>query len=118
FLGMALVVSGTALIMAASFPFGGPTELGLVVLVSLLLFWFGAMAWTRARQKRFVPHREWMIRTLGLCFFVAVQRLVYSSFVLTTEWPDRELFLMSNWISIVLVLVAAECWINLTRRPS
>lgn len=117
FLMLVLVISATALIMGFSYPFSGPPESVFVVTVCMLLLWFSASAWREIRRRNFARHREWMIRTLGLCFFIAVQRLIYISMVVATDWPDREIFLLSNWMGVVIALVAAESWINLTRKP-
>lgn len=115
FLSLVLVVSATALIMGLSYPFTGPPEGVFVVAVCALLLWFAASAWHAIRQRRFAQHREWMIRTLGLCFFISVQRLIYIPTVVVTDWPDRDLFELAGWLSVIIVLVAAECWVNLTR---
>ena len=115
FLSLVVVVSVTALIMGLSYPFGGPTEGVFVMTVCVLLLWFASNAWREVRRRRFAQHREWMIRTLGLCFFISVQRLIYIPFVVATDWPDPEIFIFSNWQAVVVVLIAAEYWINLTR---
>jgi hypothetical protein len=118
FLSLVLVVSATALIMGLSYPFGGPTEGIFVMTVSVLLLWFGTNAWRAVRRRRFVEHREWMVRTLGLCFFITVQRLIYIVAAVASGWPDPEIFIMSNWMGVVIVLIAAESWVNLTRTAA
>lgn len=115
FLSLVLVVGATALIMGLSYPFGGPPESVFVLTVCAILLWFASSAWRAVRRRRFAQHREWMIRTLGLCFFISVQRLMYIPMVMATDWPDREIFVLSNWMGVIVVLIAAECWINLTR---
>lgn len=116
FLGLALVISVTGLFMGFAVPFSGWAESAFITEVAVLMLWFAAMAWTRARQRNFTRHREWMIRTFGLSFFIAIQRLYYVPLWLATGLPEREVFLVTGNLAVVTVLVAAECWINLTRN--
>lgn len=118
FLSLALLIGATGLFMGLAYPFSGVQEAVFVSMACALLLWFASMAWREVRQRRFALHREWMIRTLGLCFFVTVQRLYYMPMVVLTDWPDRESFAMAGWLSLLTVLIAAECWINLTRKVS
>lgn len=115
FLLMVATVVITALVLGLTVPFSGPTESIFVLTVCLILGWFSSSAWLAVRRRDFVAHREWMIRTLGICFFITVQRLIYMMTVVATDWPDRELFILSNWMGVVIVLIAAEAWISITR---
>lgn len=115
FLSMVAVVVATALVLGFSVPFSGPTESVFVLTVCVILGWFASRAWMAVIRRDFAAHREWMIRTLGLCFFITVQRLIYMVTIVSTDWPDTELFILSNWMGVVIVLIAAESWINVTR---
>lgn len=115
FLSLALVVAASALVIALGYPYVGSQEQVFVVTVAIMAIGLAGMAWQRVRQRRFVQHREWMIRTLALFFFIAVQRLYTLPFLLLTDWPEREIFMICNWLAVFSVLGVAEWWIHATR---
>lgn len=115
-LGCITIVS--ALVFVAIEPFSGPQEGVFVVSVALgLVFSLGRAFWL-ARQRRFAAHREWMIRGYALFLFIAVQRLIFVPFAQLTDWPETVIFELTAWLSVAIVLIAAETWINLSRNPA
>jgi len=74
------------------------------------------LAFTRARQKRFIEHREWIIRTFALGLGVGTQRLVLAYFQITQTAGFEEGFGPALWIGFTVNLIVAEIWINLSRK--
>jgi hypothetical protein len=116
FLALASVVSVTSLMMAIFYPFAGLPEVVFVVFVASLLLFLLGKGWTHARARRFALHREWMIRSVGLVFFIAVMRIYTTPLNLLTDLPEPEAFISAGWMSIITVLAVAEWWINKTRQ--
>ncbi|MEM7277205.1 MAG: DUF2306 domain-containing protein [Pseudomonadota bacterium] len=68
-----------------------------------------------ARNKRFVPHREWMIRSFALGLGVGMQRILIGVFVASAQIPISESFGPSLWLGFAINLLIAELWITKTR---
>lgn len=111
------VTAVTGLIFGLLQPFAGIPEQYFVVTVAMLLLWFTFTALSAVLQAQFARHREWMIRTLGLLFSIGVQRMYYVPFAHLTDARDPDVFMLTNWLAVVTVLVASETWISLTRAP-
>lgn len=80
------------------------------------IFLFSVMrgVW-HARNKRFVPHREWMIRAFALGLGVGMQRILIGVFIASAQIPISESFGPSLWLGFAINLLVAELWIAKTR---
>src|SRR5437899_10893638 len=74
-----------------------------------------------ALRREFAQHREWMIRGYAIGLAVATIRPIMASFfaaaVMSGHAPQpREFFGTAFWTGFTLQTIAAEIWINYTRR--
>ncbi|MFI7422093.1 DUF2306 domain-containing protein [Nonomuraea sp. NPDC049684] len=111
------------LVVSLATPFGPVTRASGVVLA---LLWLGCTlaGWRMARQRRFVDHRRWMIRSFALTMSIITNRLWGAVFVITlspqldtTFHGDQALLAatvgaLSAWLGWVLPLLFAEWWLE------
>jgi hypothetical protein len=83
---------------------------------TLALVWLltAALALARARQRRFVEHRAWMMRSYSLTFAAATVRLAALPILVLTR--DPVVAITCTFWSWILNLVVAEWFIR--RRPT
>ncbi|MEV4807991.1 DUF2306 domain-containing protein [Nonomuraea sp. NPDC049421] len=110
---------------------GVATPWGPVTMVSnvlLALLWLGCTlaGWRMARQRRFVDHRRWMVRSFALTMSIVTNRIYGVLFgillfpQLDTTFNGDETQLMqtiaalSAWLGWVLPLLVAEWWLERT----
>lgn len=117
YLLLAMITMVSGIVFALITPFAGGPEQLFVFLVSLSLLFMLSRAWILVRQRDFVRHREWMIRGYALFLFIVVQRLLTLPLI-PLGWPEHDRFLVTAFLAVIIVMVAAETWINLSRRPS
>ncbi|TMR12980.1 DUF2306 domain-containing protein [Nonomuraea turkmeniaca] len=112
-----------ALVVAVATPFGPVAGASSVVLA---LLWLGCTlaGWRMARQRRFVDHRRWMIRSFALTMSIITNRLWTVVFVITlapqldqTYNGDQAMVAgtiagLSAWLGWVLPLMLAEWWLE------
>lgn len=108
---------------------GIATPWGPVTMVSnvlLALLWLGCTltGWRMARQRRFVDHRRWMVRSFALTMSIITNRLYGVLFTIlllpqfeTTFRGDEALMgstvaALSAWLGWVLPLLVAEWWLE------
>lgn len=116
-----LATGGTALVIAAWFPFSGLAELAVVAPFAALFLLSLARGLWLARSRRFAEHREWMIRALAVGTSIATMRLIFVPALLLIGPSDetaRWLSLTSFGIAFVVHATAAEAWIRATREAS
>lgn len=121
-LGRTLIVLGAVSGMtgiAAAFvlpAYGGiGTTLATLVFGTAFLCCLGRAGWL-AHERRFAPHREYMIRAFALGLGVATIRLVIVLLEVVTGAPMREVFALAFWLGFGANALAAEWWIRRTRR--
>ncbi|MER6948932.1 DUF2306 domain-containing protein [Nonomuraea sp. NPDC000554] len=104
-------------------PFGHVARASHVVLA---LLWLGCTfaGWRMARQRRFVDHRRWMVRSFALTMSIVSNRIWSTVWVITlapevetTFHGDEALFAatvasLSAWLGWVLPLLFAEWWLE------
>lgn len=104
-------------------PFG-PVTMASDVLLALL--WLGCTltGWRMARQRRFVDHRRWMVRSFALTMSIITNRLYSVLFMIllspqleTTFHGDEKLMVatisgLGAWLGWVLPLLLAEWWLE------
>lgn len=123
-LGRVFVASGvvsalTALAFVAELPvYGGFSSSVGAGLGSVLFLIAIFQAYRAARQKRFVEHREWMIRSYAMGLGIATFRVLLPLLMLP---PLSATFVESwdtvIWLGFIVNLLVAETWINVTRPP-
>ncbi len=113
----------TALAIGAVSPFGPLNQVGTVLMGSLWLV-FTAVGFRMARQRRFVDHRRWMIRSFALTASIMSNRIwtavaaVTLSPRLDTTFGGSEVALLqavaglAGWLGWVVPLLVAEWWLE------
>lgn len=112
-----------ALVVGLATPYG-PATMASDVLLALL--WLGCTmtGWRMARQRRFVDHRRWMVRSFALTMSIITNRIYTFLFIVllspqleTTFHGDMNLLAstvasLSAWLGWVLPLLVAEWWLE------
>jgi hypothetical protein len=115
------------LTLGAVTPFGPMLRVSNVML-ALLWLTFTITGYRRARQRRYVEHRRWMIRSFALTASIITNRVwgVIAFLVLTpqlqTTFEGSEKMLtwtiagLAGWLGWVVSLLVAECWLEYDYR--
>jgi uncharacterized membrane protein YozB (DUF420 family) len=122
-LGGVLPAGVSAVAIGAVSPFGPLNQVG-TVLMGLLWLAFTVAGFRMARQRRFVDHRRWMIRSFALTASImsnriwAVVAVVVYSPQLDTTFGGSEVALgqavsgTAAWLGWVVPLLVAEWWLE------
>ncbi|WP_344873735.1 DUF2306 domain-containing protein [Nonomuraea antimicrobica] len=111
------------LVVGLATPYG-PVTMASDVLLALL--WLGCTltGWRMARQRRFVDHRRWMVRSFALTMSIITNRIYAVLFMIllepqleTTFHGDPALMsatvsALAAWLGWVLPLLVAEWWLE------
>ncbi|MEV8438412.1 DUF2306 domain-containing protein [Actinosynnema sp. NPDC051121] len=112
-----------ALAIGAVSPFGPLNQIGNVLMGSLWLT-FTAVGFRMARQRRFVDHRRWMVRSFALTASIMSNRIwaVVAALTLSpkldTTFGGSEVALLqaisgtAAWLGWVVPLLIAEWWLE------
>ena len=111
-------ISGVfALVVNFFFPsFGGISTQAATVFFGAIFLFSIAKAIFHIRRKEVNLHREWMIRTFALAMGVASIRVFIALFTILTDLGLEQVFGTSFWLGFGTNMLAAEVWINMTRR--
>ena len=96
---------------------GGVPGKAAFLLLDVLWFYFTLQAYLCARNRRFVQHKNYMIRSYALTFSAVMLRtwkLILSSILVIDV---AELYVIDAWLAILPNLVIAEIIIRSTGRP-
>jgi hypothetical protein len=97
---------------------GGANETAATTLFALLFLFALTRAFVHIRRREVTWHREWMIRAFAIGLAVATVRPIVGMFFALSNLSPREFFGIAFWLGFTLHLIAAEVWINYTRRSS
>lgn len=123
--GRVLVATGIILgLSGVTFPFvlsGRPFSERVAMSTFFSYFLFCLIkAFTAARRRDFVRHREWMIRWFAVGMAIMTQRALLPVFIVAVGITDMrsfwEIFVSAAWLASVIQVLIAEWWINTTRR--
>lgn len=111
----------------------GPNKRVASTLLAVLWLSTSLAGWRAARARRYVQHREWMIRSFALAFAIVSNRIWWAiavaalahaaptrAVVLADHALGEQVFGLSTWLSWVGNLLLAEWWLHRTRarRPA
>jgi uncharacterized membrane protein len=121
FLAASAIVGITGLTMAFGRTIGGLDEKAAIMLFGSFFLIALAKALWHALRREFTQHREWMIRGYAIGLAVAAIRPIMGTFfaaaVLRGHTPDpSQFFGTAFWVGFTLQMIAAEIWVNYTRR--
>jgi hypothetical protein len=119
--GRILVVLGsiigvTALVMSFKTTIGGATETTATVLFAIIFLFSLAKGFYHIRRHEIALHREWMIRMFAIGFAIATVRPIVGMFFAFSRLSPHQFFGIAFWIGFTIHLIAAEVWINYTRK--
>ncbi|MDX3110288.1 DUF2306 domain-containing protein [Nonomuraea angiospora] len=112
------------LTVSVTTPYFGPVTAASGVVLASLWVACTLAGWRMARQRRFVDHRRWMVRSFALTLSIITNRLWGVVFVIalspeleTTFHGDEALMAstvsaLSAWLGWVLPLLFAEWWLE------
>jgi len=113
---LGLIIGITALVMSSKMAIGGANEsVATVVFASIFLFSL-VKAFYHILRREVALHREWMIRMFAIGFAIATVRPIVGMFFAFSHLSPHEFFGIAFWLGFTIHLVAAEVWINYTRR--
>lgn len=118
---LGLVIGVSAMLMNFTMAVGGVSEISAVLLFDSLFLFFLTKGYLAIRRGDVVRHREWMIRMFGIALAVSTVRPVMGIFFATaplTHLTPHDFFGTAFWIGFTVTLIAAESWINYTRRST
>ena len=119
--GRFLVVTGvvigvSALVMSYTTAIGGANETAATTLFAILFLLCLINSYRHIRRKEVAQHREWMIRAFGIALGVSTTRPIVGIFFAFRRLTPHEFFGIAFWLGFSLTVMAAEAWINFTRR--
>lgn len=105
-----LIGGGAGLILA---PFSSAGPIASVGFGSLAMIWISVnlLGWRAAVQRRFVDHRQWMIRSWALTLAAVTLRL-YLPLVLVLDLPFLPWYRAISFLAWVPNLIIAELWLR------
>ena len=125
--GRAWMISGAAAGFTGAFfgvvwPFTGHQGFGLLqtginAIIGPYTLFCLFKAYKNIRARNFGEHREWMIRTFALMLGVSTQRLLMLMLIPLTGVGAEIMFASCMVLGMVINIIIAEYWINLTRTP-
>lgn len=114
----ALVGATSALVFVPMLPvFGSFSTKVAVVFASLMFLVCLAQGYRAIRQRRIAQHREWMIRTFAIGLGISSFRVLIPLLMmppLGATFPEAWDTVV--WLAFPINVIAAEWWINATRR--
>jgi uncharacterized membrane protein len=117
FLLAGYIIGGSALVMPfVMMPIGGVNEAAGVLLFAIYFLTALSKAWWHIVHGRTARHREWMIRAFAVGLAVATIRPIIALFFAFTRLSPHVFFGTAFWIGFSLHAIAAEVWINSTRK--
>jgi uncharacterized membrane protein len=118
FVAVGYVIGISALFMTSQMAIGGANERAAILLFdSAFLFSLTKAIW-HIRRREVVQHREWMLRAFGIGLGVATTRPIVGAFFAARTLAPQEFFGIAFWLGFSVTAIAAEAWINVTRRRS
>jgi uncharacterized membrane protein len=116
FVAAGYVIGVTALLMTPQMAIGGANERAAILLFdSAFVFSLTKAIW-HIRRREISQHREWMLRAFGIGLGVATTRPIVGAFFAARTLAPQEFFGTAFWLGFSITAVAAEVWINMTRR--
>jgi hypothetical protein len=113
---LGLIIGVTALIMSFKTNIGGATETSATVLFAIIFLFSLVKGFYHIRRHEVALHREWMIRMFAIGFAIATVRPIVGMFFAFSRLSPHQFFGIAFWIGFTIHLIAAEVWINYTRK--
>ena len=119
FVASGVVIGLSALVMNAfGMAIGGLNEAAATTFFALVFLGALGKAVVHIRRREIKLHRKWMIRAFAIGLAVATIRPMVGLFFAATSLSPHEFFGIAFWLGFTAHLIAAEIWINYTRRQT
>jgi uncharacterized membrane protein len=118
FVAAGYTIGISALFMTSQMAIGGANERAAILLFDAAFLFSLTKAIWHIRRRHISQHREWMLRAFGIGLGVATTRPIVGAFFATRKLSPEEFFGIAFWLGFSLTAIAAEVWINATRKPS
>ncbi|RAW01120.1 DUF2306 domain-containing protein [Pseudochryseolinea flava] len=112
-----LFISGPAGLIMAFYANGGWTSQLAFVTLSFFWLWTTAKAWLAIRDRDFVSHGEWMIRSFALTLSALTLRAWKFVLVMILHPPPMTLYMIVAWLGWIPNLLLAEWLIRKQYAP-
>jgi uncharacterized membrane protein len=116
YLAAGFIIGITALFMSVLTPIGGLNETMATMLFAFYFLFALTKAFIHILRRQVQQHREWMIRAFAIGLAIATVRPIVALFFVFSGLSPHEFFGTAFWLGFTLHLIAAEVWINYTRR--
>jgi hypothetical protein len=117
FLAAGYIIGITALIMPFVMqPIGGVNEAAGVLLFAIYFLTALTKAFWHILHRQITLHREWIIRAFAVGLAVATIRPIIALFFAFSKLSPHIFFGTAFWLGFSLHAIAAETWINSTRK--
>ncbi|MBL7747128.1 MAG: DUF2306 domain-containing protein [Chitinophagaceae bacterium] len=103
-----LLITGPAGLIMGFYANGGTLSRIAFVLLAVLWIFFTAMALVKAKQKNFIAHRNYMIRSYALTISALTLRAWKYAITNTMTVPPMDVYRVVAWAGWVINLLAAE----------
>jgi hypothetical protein len=113
---LGLIIGITALIMSFKTNIGGATETSATVVFAIIFLFSLVKGFYHIRRHEVALHREWMIRMFAIGFAIATVRPIVGMFFAFSRLSPHQFFGIAFWIGFTIHFIAAEVWINYTRK--
>ncbi len=116
-----MIIGVTALVMSPRMAIGGANETAATTLFAILFLFALGKAFVAIRKGKIALHREWMIRGFAIGLAVTFVRPIVGVFFATsriTHLTPHDFFGTAFWLGFTIQTIAAEVWINYSRRLS
>ncbi|UUY08392.1 DUF2306 domain-containing protein [Pseudomonas sp. J452] len=120
-IGKVFVITGaltgiTGLYIAIVMPFAGQVERAFATVTALWFLYALYMGYGHAKQRKYLLHREWMIRSFAVALAAVAMRfpLIIMNRLLSLD--SMVLFILAAGSAHLVVLTVAEWWIRSTRQ--
>ena len=116
FLPFGIIAGVAALIMGLSFPVWGFTyNQAIIAGWSLFMIYAFVHAFSLIRKRKFLLHREWMMRGFAAGLAVSVFRLISDVILQPMGYDFNDRWTIVILITLPITLAATEFWIRVTR---
>lgn len=116
YLGVAVLIGGSAGLYMAAFAVGGAVARAGFACMAIAWLWTGAAAYAAIRRGDVATHRRWMIRNFALSLAAVTLRL-YLPPAFMLGIPFESSYPVIAWVSWVPNLLVAQ-WIATRKRPA
>jgi hypothetical protein len=112
FLLLSALIFSTAIVLGVFYPFGNYLESTVTFIFGSYLLYCTYMAYTTARNRKFIQHQNWVTRVYFIAIAVSTIRGVIGLFMAAGSQNIQDIFGISFLIAFVIHFILVEIWIR------